>query len=158
MPWIGIRSALRAVRGSKDRQLVLLVGMARRLDMFEGMDITGEEAHWQQLVECVTKGIGDMIVEVTAVCGFADMAVAVLEQSLAHVTDDEWSKEQVVAVPVQSAHCPGPRSSVVNADGVELQWEYTQSDSDSDSGIRFFAYAHIDIVPHTLRAILNHVS
>jgi hypothetical protein len=122
MPWVGIRSALCAVKGSKDAKLLL--GLAVRADMFDGVDITGEEASWQQVAHLAAQGIAGMIVEASRLPEFAKLSAETLEMVITNVKDDEWSEEQEVCVPVREADNQGPCKAPENSKGAELHWIY----------------------------------
>ncbi len=122
MPWVGIRSSLRAVKGSND--IKLLVGLAVQIENFDATEIEGEEANWQQLVHLVMQGVAARIAEATALPDFSRLSFDALQKIFARLSDGGWSAEQEVHVPVLKTNDPALYKSSPNTMGVELHWKY----------------------------------
>ncbi len=98
MPWIGVRSALRAARSCK-KDCRLLIGLALRARMYEDVDLAGEEATWEQAVDEALYGIAGVILEACKQPEFCDLPVHMIQKLVAYVEHGEWSDKVRAHVP-----------------------------------------------------------
>jgi hypothetical protein len=142
---VGIRSALRAVQDSENKDARLLVGLAARAGRFDGLDMTGDEANWQKLMDLSAQGIADVIVEASKLPEFALIGMDLLRKILERVQDDSWSKWLDFWMLASSAENHGPHQTAPNSQGVELHWRYANKD------VSVFPRIDRSVMPDTIR-------
>ncbi len=104
MPWIGIGYALRAVRGTTSTDAQLLLGLISLADLFDDMELEGDEAVWQRILDIAIQGVARMVVEARMLPAFSQISLEALEKIVQNIKDDAWSEELEFNFPAKEIY------------------------------------------------------